>query len=321
MIMDYSILFANTLKQAGFDVIPVYNCFDPNYDPDHGWPLKMPDVELRTDQLVLLHFQDFVTVSGSTVLELQRVEQHYRDRSNQVLVTYWPHRLDRFYHGSVNLIEFNAHEYAIIQNLRLRSDEWLHHYGHERGRAWQCLNGRIAPHRMRTYMTLKDWPNGVLSYDNHISHGPWSYDTYPSTENEDNFIRLSDIYSDCAVNIVTETQYQSAPGIITEKTFFAFLAGQIPVVIGHPGIVSECRDLGFDMFEDLVDIGYDQMSNEQRVEAALWSNRDLILGRIDLTPYQHRLKQQQRWVLDQYTKQQQQRFQDDCEVLARKLLG
>jgi hypothetical protein len=104
------------------------------------------------------------------------------------------------------------------------------------------------------------------------------------------------------VNIVTETQYDARPGIVTEKTLQAMIAGQVPVVIGHPGIVQDCQELGFDMFEDLVDLSYDWLPNDQRAEAALELNRELILGNCDLTPYQQRLKRQQNFVLDAYPK-------------------
>ena len=80
------------------------------------------------------------------------------------------------------------------------------------------------------------------------------------------------------------------------------IAGQIPIVIGHPGIVQSCQELGFDMFEDLVDISYDWLPNDIRVEAALTLNRELILGNYDLASHQDRLKRQQDFVLDAYPK-------------------
>jgi hypothetical protein len=113
----------------------------------------------------------------------------------------------------------------------------------------------------------------------------WAYNTYRGTENDENFVRLGKIYGSCAVNIVTETLYDHAPGLFCEKTLFAMLAEQIPIVIGSQGLVASLRDRGFDMFDDLVDTSYDCLPNETRLTAALESNQDLIVGKIDLAPY------------------------------------
>jgi hypothetical protein len=166
---------------------------------------------------------------------------------------------------------------------------------------------------------LQNWSNGMLSYNDRIPLSEWAYSTYPGTENEDNFIRLINVYGSCSVNIVTETQYDSAPGIITEKTIMAILAEQIPIVIGYPGIVADCKELGFDMFDDVVDTSYDQLPNEIRAEQAILRNQDLIQGHIDLSPYQKRLRAQREFLLNDYPIIMDIRFQRDCEQLISKL--
>jgi hypothetical protein len=98
------------------------------------------------------------------------------------------------------------------------------------------------------------------------------------------------------------------------------LARQVPIVIGYAGIVRDCEELGFDMFRDLVDTSYDSLPNRRRAEAALWMNEDLIKGRIDIAPYQERLQQQQRFVLDAYTACMETAFRRACEELALRLL-
>lgn len=320
-MMDYSVFFNRVLTKQGFSLIAEYNCFDLGYDPVTGWPLKLPDVYFTSDTLLLLHFQDFVTVSNQGIIELLRVEQHYGDRAAQVAITHWPHDLSRYYTGPINLIEFNSHEYAIIQNLKQRHWEWQPGLQSSRCRAWQSLNGRTCAHRARVVNVLGSWPCGILSYGNSILLSSWPYETYPGTENEDNFIKLIDVYGSCSVNVVTETQYDRAPGIITEKTIFAMLAEQIPIVIGYPGIVADCVDLGFDMFTDLVNVSYDHAPNDVRVERALELNRDLILGHIDLAPYRQRLRCQREFVLDHYPTIMENRFMIAAESLARSWHG
>ena len=315
--MNYAELISTTFQQLGIDLIAEYNCFQPPYNSQSGWPLRLPDVEFGPHTLVLLHFQDFVTPG---LAEIAQVEAHYHHYANQVVITYWSHGLDQLYSGPVNLIEFSNHNLATCQSIAKRQSEWLPYFDQRRTKAWQCLNGRECSHRQRVADILRTWPNGVLSYGNQIPLHEWAYSTYRGTENDENFVRLSPLYSQCAVNIVTETQYDAWPGIVTEKTLQAMIAGQVPVVIGHPGIVQDCQELGFDMFEDLVDVSYDWLPNDQRAEAALELNRELILGNRDLTPYQQRLKRQQNFVLDAYPKWIQANFVQQAQSCASKIL-
>ena len=105
------------------------------------------------------------------------------------------------------------------------------------------------------------------------------------------------------------------PGSISEKTLLAMAAEQIPIVIGHAGIVQHCKELGFDMFTDLVDTSYDGMPNKVRVEQAILLNQDLIQGRIDLAPYRQRLHAQREFLLDDYATMMEMRFQRDINNL------
>jgi hypothetical protein len=317
--MDYTQIINSTLTDLGFDIVPVYNCFDVGYNPVTGWPMKLPDVEFDANTLLVLHFQDFVT-PGYPVLELDRVEQHYGVHARQVLVTYWSHGMDYQYQGPVNLIEFSNHNMATCVSIANRYSEWKEYFEVNRDLAWQCLNGRMCPHRLRVAEVLKSWPNGTLSYGDQILLPKWAYSTYRGTENDENFIRLASLYARTKVNIVTETLYDARPGIVSEKTLMAMIAGQIPIVIGHPGIVKDCQELGFDMFEDLVDTTYDYLPNDQRAEQAIHRNRDLILGNIDLAPYKERLEAQKNLVLDDYSTIIELRFIRDCKRLAHELL-
>lgn len=318
--MHYTILFSSTLSKLGFNVTAVYNCYDPIYNHDTGWPLKLPEVNFNRDTLVLLHFQDFVTIKDGRVLELQQVEEFYKEHSNQVLVTYWNHGLDQVYTGPVNIIEFSNHNYDIALVLANRWSEWQHITEQPKTVPWQCLNGRMCLHRRRAVDVLLNYAPGFLSYGNEIPLPEWSYSTYRGTENDDNFIRLANVYGSAAVNIVTETEYNTAPGIISEKTLMAFAAEQIPIVLGHRDIVKHCEELGFDMFTDLVDTSYDTLPNDIRLERALELNRDLIEGKIDLAPYKQRLADQRKFLLDDYPTIMQMRWERAAEQLAHKLL-
>jgi len=83
-----------------------------------------------------------------------------------------------------------------------------------------------------------------------------------------------DIFSTCLFNIVAETSSQhdqwSWRGLfMTEKTFKAFALKQIPLWWAVPGLVDQVRNLGFDVFDDLINHNYDQIDNEDQRLTAL----------------------------------------------------
>lgn len=317
--MNYQYFIEDILLQLSFNVITVNNCFKSSYSETTGWDLDLPDVEFNSRTLVWLHFQDFVT-PGDTIKELEKVEQKYGPNSNQVLVTYWPHGLPKYYNGPINLIEYSSHNYETCISISRRMSEWQPHFK-MRATAWQSLNGRKTPHRDRVVDILKTWPDGVLSYGSEIPLPEWDYSTYRGTENDENFVRLAPIYMNTRVNIVTETQYDRPPGIVSEKTLQAMIACQVPIVIGHQGIVRDCVELGFDMFDDIVDTSYDSLPNETRVEQALLLNKDVILGKASLPlNLPERLQEQRKYVLTTYPELIDKRFNEQATALAKKLL-
>jgi hypothetical protein len=173
---------------------------------------------------------------------------------------------------------------------------------------------------------LKDFDNGWMSLGMDVPLPKHPYDGYPGTENhpgtenDDNFIMLDYVYGSTAVNIVTETQFYQLTGIVTEKTFHALMAEQIPIIIGYKGIVEHCRQMGFDMFDDLVDHSYDTVPGPERIHAAIELNRDLIQGKIDLAPYKQRLQRNREYVLWGLIDKMQADFVADARKLADKLL-
>ena len=302
--MDHTILIDNFLRDKGCRVVYEWNCFQPPYDTAQGWPLRLPAVDWQCTDFAVLIFQDFVTMHGGICLELAQVEQWYGDRADQVIVIHWPHALSRYYRGPVRLVEFNVHEYQILDNLTSCQQQWQQVWHGPRDRAWQCLNGRKCDHRVRVVQHLeRHWNNGTVSLGDVVPLTKYPYSTYRGTSNEDNWLRLLPLYGQHHVNIVTETQYNQQPGIITEKTIFALLAAQIPIVIGYRGIVQDCQELGFDMFTDIVDVSYDHLSDSCRWQAALDLNRDWINKYQPTAEISQRLLTQAKWLLAEWPHQ------------------
>ena len=319
--MNFGHFFNETLGPMGFDIVSALGAVQRPYGDEAGWPLALPKTEFTEKTLVIVHFPDFITLrADGSCVELEQVEKFYGTNANQVLVTYWTHDLDKFYNGPLNLIRFSNHNLGTSIELRDRFDEWKHILDQPRTYAWQCLNGRICAHRQIAANLLKSFDNGWLSLGMEIPLPTHPYNGYPGCENDDNFIALDYIYGSTAVNIVTETQFFQHTGIVTEKTFHAWMAEQIPIVIGHKGIVEHCRQMGFDMFDDLVDNSYDTVDGANRITAAIERNQYLIQGKIDLAPYKQRLQSNREYVLWGLIDKMQADFVADARKLADKLL-
>lgn len=84
-----------------------------------------------------------------------------------------------------------------------------------------------------------------------------------------------ELFSTCLFNVVVETSSQSDEWswrglFITEKTFKAFVLKQIPIWWAVPGLVAEVKNLGFDLFDDIVNHEYDKIVDEnQRLDAVV----------------------------------------------------
>ena len=319
--MNFGVFFNETLGPLGFDVVRNrYHAYHGAYDSELGWTLKLDSVDFGPKTLPVVHLPDFVTFRQDRILELERVERFYGDNSDRVLVTHWTSDLEKFYHGPLNLIKFSNHNYDLCHALLQSFDQWSHILNQPRS-GWQCLNGRITPARRRAaYMMAKMGDARGLSLGTEIPLSQWNYSNYFGCENIDNFFRLLWLYARRAVNVVTETEYESPTGIITEKTLLAIAAEQIPVIIGHPGIADQCRAMGFDMFEDVVDLSYQWLPDQERVEQAILRNQDLILGRVDIAALRPRLQRNRQYLLTEFAARMEHDFAAAARQLANRLL-
>ena len=90
-------------------------------------------------------------------------------------------------------------------------------------------------------------------------------------------------YTRAYCNIVTESECEEYPynrninlPVITEKSYKPFMAGQVPIMFAARGHIAYLKGLGFEMMEDLLPMGYDQMNIPQKISAivAIVSNGD-----------------------------------------------
>jgi hypothetical protein len=122
----------------------------------------------------------------------------------------------------------------------------------------------------------------ILDYDN--TNGTFIYN------------KLNSLY-DTILNLITENLTGMSNGDIsndkiytfTEKTIKPFIAKQIPIFFALPGHLNVLRNLGFDLFDDLIDNSYDtEMNHVKRLDLIL--NELQRLMQIDLVEFKNKNK-------------------------------
>lgn len=145
-----------------------------------------------------------------------------------------------------------------------------------------CLARRLSPQRSRMIAWLRNThPTALVSCGSYLDHSPWDPIIQqrlpilldgPVDDQKQHQIPDPRFFS-CLVNIVPETSTQVDSGwnsiFVTEKTFKCFAWRQIPIWWTVPGFVNTVRNLGFDVFDDLLDQhSYDlEPDNDKRFEA------------------------------------------------------
>lgn len=159
-----------------------------------------------------------------------------------------------------------------------------------------CLNGRNRLHRIENWLKIKDkpWFDRCMfslhqGFDLEIERNescsdfadPGMLDRFldflprlPYRTDKNDLTARHPAYWNCYVNLVTETSVKSNELWMSEKTFKPLLSGQMALWLSNPGIVVLLRNIGFDVFDDYIDHGYDSAEN--------WHVRiDLIHAQID----------------------------------------
>ncbi len=315
--MHYNEILTQPFKQSGFDVIYQPSCLQRPYTGT-SWTIQYPDVEWTDNTVVVMHCQDFINVDNNTSVDLENIENYFGENAKRVIVVVW--NLHVPYNGPLNLIYFPTHSYELLTELQKTQDEWKPNLLNNRQYYWQCLNGTIKPHRVNVAHYLqKTFFDGILSLHDEIPLSHMEYSTHYSWNNVENWQLLLPVYSNCQANIVTETMYSTQTNIVTEKTLMALLAKQIPIVIGHKGIVRECESLGFDMFRDLVNLNYDNDDDEKRWLNAIRLNAHILEGKYTYDQYQDRLLANQTYVLNEWPRLLVKEFNNNAQDIVECL--
>ena len=97
-------------------------------------------------------------------------------------------------------------------------------------------------------------------------------------DNLTNFkLRLQPKYDNSLVEFVSETSYNEQSFNITEKTLHFIYGGNFPIMISSPRTVDFLRNIGLDMFDDIIDHSYDTVTDPAaRINAAIDLNIDIL---------------------------------------------
>lgn len=103
------------------------------------------------------------------------------------------------------------------------------------------------------------------------------------------------VFEPTCVSLITEPCYLEREIMITEKTVMAMYAGTLPVWVGGWRLPDAMRDLGFDVFDDIVDHSYSTLADPvDRLDQALKLNQRLLtdfdLVQDVIAANQHRLQ-------------------------------
>jgi hypothetical protein len=146
----------------------------------------------------------------------------------------------------------------------LRTNLWWSGFsfdsGSDKTQGLMCLNNRPRPHR--TWLWNKFNQRSIIDKmvftftmpDSAAHRYSWKHPLLLPDEQFD--VNRNDIgvehsvYSNCAVNLVTETCTDFT--YVSEKTCKPFVARQIPILVSCQGVNRFLSDIGLDMFEDLI---------------------------------------------------------------------
>lgn len=131
----------------------------------------------------------------------------------------------------------------------------------------------------REYYT---WPMVSKDGPTSLTQSLWSFDL--------------NVYRDSLFHIIAETSVELP--YISEKTYKIFNAGQIPIMSGPKGAIGHLRNLGFDVFDDIVDHSYDNIDDWKTRILTMHESLDKLITqdheKIKFDTYQRRLYNQKR---------------------------
>jgi len=193
--------------------------------------------------------------STKTFISLNR---NVRDHRVVLLSYLFGQDLDQ--HGLITFLGIGVQEQPESENFRERI-QW----------EFDSHNQHVEPIMQRGYERF--YSNQSLVVDDYRIYAPNN-----SNDNFSNFNRqLRHKYRDSFVEIICESSFVTPAFMLTEKTHHSFYAFNFPILIAGAGAVAHLREIGFDMFDDIIDHSYDSTTNPvDRITQAIDLNRAIL---------------------------------------------
>jgi len=102
---------------------------------------------------------------------------------------------------------------------------------------------------------------------------------YGHVKNSENYAGLlqSTVFEPSCVSLITEPSFYERETLQTEKTIMAMYGGTLPIWVGGWRIPQSLRQLGFDVFDDIVDHSYETLADPwDRAYYAVEKNLNLL---------------------------------------------
>lgn len=301
----------NAIIQESYPHYAFYPSILKTTQTNNAWNMDLPEVKNVSG--IVLHAQDNLNVAHNNIVpEIVIIEDYYAKANiGEIVLIHWNHNLGDIYNGSIKLSEFPTHSFDFVQHLANSVSKWKDVNYKTNNINFMCLSGNPRKHRVSVYNYLQKLGiNSLVTLANDADlPADLLYSNY-DFDNVANFIKLLPVYQSAPVNIISETLYYESKGILTEKLLQAFASLQLPILIAYKGAVSDAREFGFDMFDDIIDNSFDTMDNENRWKQAIDLNMHILHNNFDYNKLKPRLLKNQEYLLNGYAKMLLKRFND-----------
>jgi hypothetical protein len=228
-------------------------------------------IKQRLDQLCELHSFDpdcYVFVSGNTAASKLKNFVWFSDfelwywHRNRIVKQVDPHPLTRAYDFTALVRGHRSWRMAAMADLWRRG--LLDHSQWSYGESGE-FSDQDCPIQVDSISDLRG------SMSDFAALMPHTCDQLSTDQHNDHSLGVDHLYTDSYVNVVLETHFdvdQSGGAFLTEKTFKPIKNSQPFVVAGGPGSLQALRDLGYRVFDSVLDNSYDLIQdNTQRWQA------------------------------------------------------
>jgi hypothetical protein len=243
---------------------PLDFIFDQDWNLDHNKIAKLKDYKLviadfgseHYGKYGIDHIHEAFEQQGVNFLLLSHDPQDHLRLSNMIFFPHWYHWAKNSFktqnHPSFD--HFKRRYPASCQNFNVRRYHRVYNYLTIKNKTWFDF----------MLFTMQNMPLEKTRNDDQVldqtmldqwDQSRCNFPVEDLVDHQTSVLGILDHNIDAYVNLVTETIM--LPKIfVTEKTWRPIAAAQLFIIVGSPGTVGYLRDIGVDVFDDIIDHGY-----------------------------------------------------------------